>query len=398
MKSKPSIETKVCTVAALIITWGVVARAGPSIVAQTKSVDFGTFKTKDASQSEIVTLKNTGDSDLIIKSIHPGCGCISTRLLDALTVAPGGVCRIKLILNAERATVGSHAYLVKVLSNDPQVPVVTFAVKYTYAPDIELSAPEFVIQADSGKPSSTSGVGSASIRLRDTWDQRLHIESVSSTNPFLENTVCDVEYTMTTGRKVHYITVSAILAPGWPVGPVDEKLILETNHPDYDKIVLPVRGEVTGPVKISPSVVLLDNLHRGEQFAREVVLESPSDIVMGKIWSESDTMKVDIVSPAVGKRMVLKITGLVPLKDKEGVEGLYWEAVHAQFIKPRRYTQVIRVWGPIDETATVQSSDGEKKRDEQAEEEPVVEAQKSESLADGVRAPFNKNTLQETAP
>lgn len=316
--------------------------ATPNIIVSPKSVDLGVFKEKSYSISKTVYLRNTGSSRLTIKRVHAGCGCIKASLLDGPIVDAGNAAKVELVLDANKAARGPHTYDVQIISDDPDTPIAKIEIGYTYSPDFELSSSQFLIYPDAGKKSANT------IRIVD-WSQELIIRSVSSSNQFLEYAICEVNYTPTDGRKLHYMLVSAVLAPGLPIGRINEKLILETNHPEHKEIVLPVKGQVAGPVRITPSMVLLRNLRRGSEFNREVVLGCDSDILIEEIVSSSESIKVESQHPAFGGKITLKISGRVPHKDREDMEGFYSEAIYIKFTKPVRYRQAIKVWGPIEE-------------------------------------------------
>lgn len=329
---------------------GSASEATSKIILDPQETNFGLFKKNDIKAMKVVYVWNNSNSAINIKRVYASCGCITAEVLDSNLIDTGQSGRIRLILNASHAKSGSHDYPLQVFLNDPNESVIKGNIHYTYAPDIELSSPEFLIYRTADKTHSDSGIGSAVVRIRDNWDKRLQIKSVSSSNPFLEHTVLDVDYTATNGRRVHYIDISAVLAPGWPIGNINETLTVETNHPDYKTIVLPVKGFVSGPIKISPGIVLLTGTKRGDKFTRTITLESKEEMVIGEFSSSSKTMKIDYIGDSHGKKIELCISDIVPLQDKTGAEGLYWEALYVNFLKPVRYRQAIRVWGPLLDT------------------------------------------------
>jgi hypothetical protein len=183
--------------------------------------------------------------------------------------------------------------------------------------------------------------------LTDYWKEKpLRIERILSSSVFLEYATLDTTYVATNGLRVHSIKVYAVLAPGWPIGPVDEKLVLYTNHPDYKEVVIGVRGEVKGPVQVSPGIVRLAPQRRGQQFSRTITLKSATPLVIGKVTSSSEALVSQVQLHDDGHEATIIVSDTVPLHAKNA-EGLYWEAIYIDIVKPTGYKQAVRLWGPI---------------------------------------------------
>ncbi len=325
------------------------ASAAPQIKLDQEFISFGTLKSKtEVMNPRIVRVQNLGDSDLVIKRIEVGCGCIKAKLLGCRNVPSASDVTIQLDFDPSRAVVGGRTFDLVIMSNDLDTPQLSIPVVYNYEPPVVIVPKAIEIYGDTGRDNSWLGVGSGKITIYHRSAHDLSILDLSSSNLFLEYTVLDVKYTDTKLDTIHTITIRGVLAPGWPIGPVDESLTLTTNYAGYERIVIPVRGHVVGPVRVRPGVVRLEKLKRGETFSRDIVLSAENDIVIDKVLSSYDNLIKVTGTGAVGKTIVLSISATVPADYKNPPDDYFWEDIDIHMAKPRKYVQVIRVWGVLE--------------------------------------------------
>jgi hypothetical protein len=323
------------------------------IAVEPSKCDFGSFKDRVHLQMQTVVLRNKGTKGVIIENVYTSCSCLQAAFSGPQLLAPGKTVSCIVVLDPSKATWGDHSQSIVVeLDQEHEGGGLQVPVTYSYKPDVELSKQELVVRAETDRPTTATGVGSASLRIFDHWGQRLVIESVSCSNPLIETSILDVNYVYR-GYAQHSITVYAFLGPEWPVGPFAETLEIQTNHPEFKTIRIPIHGEVVGEVSAHPAKVMLSDLHPGQYFEREIVLTSKMLMVLGDIQSTSRTMKWNIESTNADNEIRIKLNDTVDVSDSAIVRGdIYASEITIEVKAPSHYWLTIPVAGPIILTQT----------------------------------------------
>lgn len=349
------MNTVICLTLPVMVLFTVVWQAKastdavePDIRFEDGTIDFGVFTSRSYSDQKDVLLVNRGPRNYEIDSVWAGCGCITGKVSGPAVLKSGEKVKINLSLSGEKAMVGKHQYKVQVLPKNRDQPVIEGAVRYEYRPGFLLTNDVFSIHGRVDKPGSEGAVASASITLRDySEEQSFDIQRIESSNPFLEFSVHRISYSYQNRPVNHHFVIRAILAPGWPIGKIDEKLTLYTNDPDRAVIELPVKGEITGPVRVTPGTILLRGLKPGISFERKVVLESDDDIVLGSFTASDPSMAIEIIEEESSDRKVVLLIKSMLDDEAYNHASRYWEAAYIEILRPMRYIQPIRVWGQI---------------------------------------------------
>jgi len=118
----------------LVFVGNVVAAPGqPKLEIPSASYDFDSV-----TQGEIVKhdfkLKNSGNGDLLIHKVIPGCGCTATKI-SSKTVPPGGESVISVEFNSS-GFVGKKVRTISVETNDPKMPVVNLIIQGVINPEV----------------------------------------------------------------------------------------------------------------------------------------------------------------------------------------------------------------------------------------------------------------------
>ncbi|UDQ98773.1 DUF1573 domain-containing protein [Lentisphaerota bacterium WC36G] len=86
-------------------------------IVEGKDVKFGKFKANLA-QKKIITIKNSGDENLIIKNIRTTCGCSKINILSK-NINPGETTKLTINLNKNSLS-GSFNKIIFIETNDPK--------------------------------------------------------------------------------------------------------------------------------------------------------------------------------------------------------------------------------------------------------------------------------------
>jgi hypothetical protein len=102
--------------------------AGPRIVVEPSSFDFGRLRPNKAAEKEFL-VRNHGRSELVIQSVVSSCGCTGV-ITDAMKVKPGGSTTLRVTFTAPE-TPGRLSKSVLVQSNDPARPSLELKIEAT---------------------------------------------------------------------------------------------------------------------------------------------------------------------------------------------------------------------------------------------------------------------------
>lgn len=95
-----------------------------------QTYDFGSI-IEGTTVEKVFALKNTGKSDLEIRSIKPNCGCIVDEM-KSNTIAAGETAELTIQFNT-RSRRGNQIKKVDIFSNDPKSPIQTITIKANIA-------------------------------------------------------------------------------------------------------------------------------------------------------------------------------------------------------------------------------------------------------------------------
>lgn len=338
--------------AAAIMTFTVAHAGAAQITCNTDTIEFGSATSRSSFLPNVITLNNTGVGEVEVAGVHVGCSCTRVDNFDRKIIG-GGHGKLQFSLTPELLLYGSHESSVEISFSKPTAePPIVLKVHYTFVPEVEISSTVLRVDADAANRDANIGVGSAVVRLIDHSDNDLKLLHVTTSNRFLETMISDVHLVKTDQSRVHYIDVYAILAPGWPIGPVHETLTIETNVASVTTVRIPVEGEVRGPVRVVPSTLVLRDLSPGVAYQRKFELEADSEIVIGEIRTSDSTITARATGVENGGRLVkFEVDGSgVPLsRIPELYRNLgqlsYNEVVYVEILKPRHYIQAVRLFG-----------------------------------------------------
>ncbi|WP_298859176.1 DUF1573 domain-containing protein [uncultured Gimesia sp.] len=148
------------------------------------------------------------------------------------------------------------------------------------------------------------------------------------------------------GGRVNYNLVLT-LAPGTPLGPIREQIMLSTNDVNFKSVPLLVEAKVESDITITPQVVSLGMMVPGQEKTVNVVLRGKKPFEINKIECESDDEAFKIRMPKASQPIhVLPLTITPPNKP-----GDYSEEFTVT-IAGRGEPIVFKAFGKISDTKT----------------------------------------------
>jgi len=132
-----------CLLGIVFLPW--TAHSTPKLVCKESVHEFGSV---DGSKPAIhtFTIRNEGDSDLVIKKIHAPCGCTTFRL-ENKTLGPGTSLEIPVTLSLAGRK-GPQQKSLYLETNDPVSPTLQLTMRGHVGSDLEIKPPMLVLRRD----------------------------------------------------------------------------------------------------------------------------------------------------------------------------------------------------------------------------------------------------------
>ena len=216
--------------------------------------------------------RNRSDADLAIEKVHLDCACMDSEWpTTPIGAGQAGQIRLRYRVRPEK---GSFIHRAIVITNDPK-------------------APRVVLEA-TGYSGMDASVRPEILELGQLVEAREHVATclVTYTGDWLDFRIMGIDDSKLQGAKVSRFVnrlpteepdpdgggrqyfeppnnvrvVEISVEPQVPAGErIDGSISIETNLDDYESLVIPVRGEVVGPVRPFPSVLLFGDSPQGDR-------------------------------------------------------------------------------------------------------------------------------------
>ena len=288
-----------------------VQRKLPRITIENDVWDFGLQP-----QHTVVThkfrLKNEGTSELRIVNVTKSCTCAGA-VVGKKNLAPGESTEVEARFET-RTFKGAVSKVLQVISNDPVSPRLRLTVRGRVTPPFWLSPQDLNLGQLRKVVGTEKGREFRLIMARNT---KLQIKKISSSHPLLSIVPVpgpngELERERADGSRE--IVYRASLAPGYPVGLLQEIITIRTDIAASPVSSLKVGGNVLGEVSLTPRTFNLGRVKQGEGASRDVVLSKagqPDLKIEALSVSAPDIFDVSYKEIEKGRRF--KIT--VALKD-----------------------------------------------------------------------------------
>jgi hypothetical protein len=212
----------------------------PVISATPASVNLGSVKLGASSAQKVITVKNTGMSDLIIKSIY-GAG---TDVDDFSqnntcgTIPTGGSCLVNVTFNPI-LPYGNKTAALAIDSNDPKKPTATVTLSGQAPPPVISASPTTVILTAAGLNMPSAA---ATVTIKNTGFSDLNISkaTITGTNasPFaMTNTLVSP---LPSGESC---TVDVTFTPDSP-GAKNASLVIDSDDPKNPQVTVDLTGKI----------------------------------------------------------------------------------------------------------------------------------------------------------
>jgi hypothetical protein len=235
-----------CVLTAVVLAWSVatISLAGPTLDCSVPHHDFGVVWDRNIVSHQF-KVRNIGDEALLITKVRSDCGC-TTAHLRKKQLSPGE----QMDIDVQFSLAGLSSVKQKtiyVYSNDSGQPCYKLTLAATIRRSIELSSEELTFSALQKEVETEKKV-----HIRFTSSESHHVMSpVTSNISFCETRLTTIE----TGRE--YMVSAQLHADDIPEGLTRGEIVINTDHPDYPSLSVPVIVQAPRDVCAIPSRLLL---------------------------------------------------------------------------------------------------------------------------------------------
>lgn len=279
------------------------AEGGPSAVVAEPMIDAGTVPVGQPIEAEFV-IENQGDAPLEILSVQPTCGCTVAEYDE--TIEPGGTGTVRAVVDTT-SEAGPNAKAISVRTNDPDTPRIQLT--------IESNVKQF-LTAEPGYARFTTFVredrDQSIPQLLWTDDfEDLEITEVEAPEPWIEVSHREATAAESSEKGVgRQWRIDVTLSKEAPVGPVAQRILLRTNHPEQKVVEIPVTGFVRPMVAVLPPNVDLGKLDPadGQEWGILVRNFGSTPLRIESVESTIEGVDVDVEPLEEGQQYRLVIT------------------------------------------------------------------------------------------
>lgn len=209
--------------------------------------DEPTFNFGDVDNSQDVVhtfvIRNDGDLTLEIGQVRPTCGC-TVASVSRNQVPPGETAEITAKLSL-RGRQGPQHKPIAVQSNDPQTPTLTLALEGKAVAELRVSPTQLFF----GRL-TTDAVATGIVEIAIDTTNVVHLTRADSDCPH-------VTVTRQASPDGRLYTLSVVTKPPLPRGTLRGSVSVETDHPRYPSMNVPLSAFVVGTFAFAPEEVTL---------------------------------------------------------------------------------------------------------------------------------------------
>ncbi len=276
----------------------------PKMVVPATTVDVGKVAQGDVVDGDF-KIVNEGTALLKIEAVRPSCGCTVADF--DKEIAPGATGNIRIHLDT-RDYSGPTSKSVLVMTNNPDPASVTLIIKADVSPYVEILPKPMVrintLQKEKGEQKLVV------VALEDRPDFK--VIEVTKKSEFLTVTTRKLAGDdLVKDKPAQQYEVTVAVAENAPVGPIQDELVIATNHPKAAKIQVKVYGIVRSVLQVSPPSVQFGQAKVSASPGRTLIVvnnrpATPVQITGAKIDDEGFTATV--AEEEQGKRFKVTIT------------------------------------------------------------------------------------------
>lgn len=291
--------------AAALALAGGAAQAAPTAQVEPKSLDLGMID-EGGSYERYLELKNVGDGVLILEDVKTSCGCTAAAVDGDVELAAGESQKIRVTFNSRNMD-GGVSKKITVMTNDPdrgQIQVVLKAdvhrpikwtPRYLSFDRVGLSEPVAETITFETDLNLDARIEEAYVQggLRKPKKTHLFDVDVSDRRTGEERNAYDLTVKMRDRRKPQRIS---------------ETLVIITNLADQDTVRVPIRGEIIGRIRFTPSYAVMAMVDPGQETTRDVVVStSEGTFRIQSATVPNSPVEVELLPEADGARTTLRL-------------------------------------------------------------------------------------------
>jgi len=277
--------------------------AAPGIVCDATVHEFGTVD-GSAPATHTFTVRNEGDSELVIKKIHAPCGCTTFRL-DNKSLAPGASLDIPVTLSLAGRK-GPQQKSLYVETNDPATPTLQLTMRGHVGSDLEITPPMLVLRHD-----PKSGAIAGEVRIANPAGQSLECLEAKSVDG-------KAEVTTTPLPDGKGFTLRATAIENLPPGQHREKIQLRLRGAAESGKTLDAL--ILRPVEflVAPSVLRLDT-NSAPPLSRTLMVRSPHGTAFSVDSVELPDPRMSVkIEPAGKSTSRIIVSNITPHRSLDG--------------------------------------------------------------------------------
>ncbi|WP_449245000.1 DUF1573 domain-containing protein [Desulfobacca acetoxidans] len=214
-----------------------------------------------------IKVRNTGGAPLHIRKVETGC-CGITVLDFPPEVPPGGKDEIQIRINTTGVN-GERTFKTAVHSNDPALPVALVKVMAQITPLLSITPDRIFLTGLAGRPLEQ--------QLELIWRGETRLKVHADLNDVAQNIRVAIS-PLTPGRRFLLKAENLLHTPGSYRG----RLLLRTNFPGKERIVVPVFGRITPAVAAYPARLVLTHIRcpqcPKQKYSGEVTIRSHDEV------------------------------------------------------------------------------------------------------------------------
>lgn len=251
-------------------------------------------------------INNTSSGPIHIRTVRASCGC-TTPIIESASIGPNETSYIRARYNTDTFK-GKRSANLTVVIDRPVYTEVRLRVDGYIRSDMVFhpGAVEFELVNPSEPVTKTIKVFYAG---RKNW----RIKKIESPRPWL---VADFKELNRGRGRVDY-EVSITTALGSPSGFFLDELVVLTNDSEMPRVPLRVSGQIRAPLRISPGVIALGSLERGESASKKLVVLGQAPFVIQSVTAEG--WEIDVPLSTEPKRTHILQPEFTPSSNANGL-------------------------------------------------------------------------------
>ena len=237
------------------------------------------------------TVENTGNADLIIRDLIPGCSCAKFEISRKI-IPPGEQAQLTMAFNLTGLW-GETSTTAKLLSNDSNQPILTFVIKGIAKTTLAISPKSIelgrILEADKAKTITQK------IKIRDPGTGDLKIKKVKSSSDAVRSQLFQEQ--KGADAEIHIWIIPEQCTQISPDRTFKEHVTIYTNHKESSELVVPIQGEIGPIIQIFPERLFFGLVKKGDTPSKSVVVKGDEKTrwKIAKVETDSQAVSIDII-------------------------------------------------------------------------------------------------------